>query len=95
MASQSIKPLNHLEIVKNKTILRGEREFALDQVSGENDKGGISNDVNQEKRFFRNDSVDATIACVPIKYKETIKKLHQNLIILLKVVPSISGLLRA
>ena len=56
-----------------KTILREERGLALEQVSVANDKSSISNDVNEVRRFFKHDSVDPTVACVPIKYKETIK----------------------
>ena len=56
-----------------KTILREERGLALDQVSVANDKSDISNDVNEVRRFFKHDSVDATVACVPIKHKETVK----------------------
>ena len=59
----------HTRTVKKnvKTILREVRGLALDQVSEENDKGSISNDVNQERRFFKHGSLNITVACVPIK----------------------------
>lgn len=52
-------------------LLREEKGLPLTQVSGANDKSGTSNDGNQARRFFSLNSVDAIVACVPIKYKET------------------------
>lgn len=72
------------------TLLEEEKRLVLDQVSRTNDKGGASNDGDQAKRFFSLDYVDAIVACELIKYKETIKKLHQNLSVLLRVVSSTS-----
>ena len=82
----------HIRIGKAnvQTILREERGLYLDQVSGANDKGGTSNDGNQARRFFHVDSADAVVSCVHPKYKENIKKLHQNLSVLLRVISSTS-----
>ena len=60
-----------------------ERGLVLDQVSGANDKGGTSSDGNQSQIFFSFDSSDAIVACVPTKYKDDIRQLHQILSILL------------
>ena len=56
---------------------------------GANDKGGTSNDGNQARRFFHQDCADAILGCVPQKYKETTRKLHQaSPSVLLRVVSS-------
>ena len=66
------------------TILREVRGLYLDQVSGANDN--TSNDGNQARRFFHVDSADAVVFCVNPKYKGNIKKLHQNLSVLLRLI---------
>ena len=49
------------EVVQD--ILKESTGMALDQVAGENNKGGTSNDGNQARRFFKPESRDLIVAC--------------------------------
>ena len=70
------------------TIIKNATGMTLDQVSGANDKSGTSNDGNQARRFFSQESSLVILSCVDDKYKETIKELHRNLTVILRVVSS-------
>ena len=71
------------------TILKEECGLSVDQVSkaGEG-KGGNSNTGNTARRFFTTKLADTVIGCVKDEYKQTIKQLHQDLSVILRIICS-------
>lgn len=60
----------------------------VDQVSGANSKSGTSNDGNTARKFFSETHADLIVECVDEKYKDTIRTLHKNLSVTLRLISS-------
>ena len=65
-----------------------EAGLIIDQPSGANSKGSTSNDGNQAWRFFSQKLAAIVVSCVNQKYKDTIRKIHTNLSVILRIFSS-------